>query len=307
MNEIRIGMIGLDTSHATAFTKLLNDSSHPYHVAGGRVTIAYRGGSPDFPLSMDRVDKYANEMRQQYGVQIVDTLEEVAAGSDAILLESVDGRVHLEQFKAIAPYGKPVFIDKPLALSSAAAEEIVQIAAKHHIPLMSSSSLRYADALCAELDREGAGGIIGADVYGPMEIQSTQSHYFWYGIHAAEMLFALMGPGCEQVAVISTDAHELITGRWSDGRIGTARGNRSGNYSFGALVHRKEGSACVDINSAARPYYASLVEQVMLLFTTGQPPLDSEETLEIIRFLEAAEESRAKGTTVQLITSKHLL
>src|SRR4051812_4662121 len=116
--ELRIGIIGTDTSHAVSFTKLLNDSSHPHSIRGGRVVAAYPGGSPDFPLSANRVEGFMTELEEQYGVTRMKTIEEVAACSDALLLLSADGRVHLEQLSLIAPFRKPVYIDKPLALST---------------------------------------------------------------------------------------------------------------------------------------------------------------------------------------------
>lgn len=302
MNELKIGIIGIDTSHAIEFSKILNGTDGSRHVPGGRVTVAYPGGSPDFPLSINRVDDYTKELKLQHGVEIVDTLEEVAARCDAILLESADGRVHLEQFKRIAPYGKPVFIHKPLALKAAEAEEIGRIAVQHGVPVMSSSSLRYANAVRAECEREreGGGSIAGADVFGPLNVEPTQTHYFWYGIHLAEMLFALMGAGCEEVTAVSTDSHDVVTGRWSDGRIGTIRGSRGGGR-FGALVHRTDGAVLLDAQCASFPYYADMLEQVMTMFTTGSSPLVWEETVAIIRFLEAAGQSRAEGAAVCIL------
>ncbi|WP_422659479.1 Gfo/Idh/MocA family protein [Paenibacillus sp. EC2-1] len=300
MTSLRIGLIGLDTSHAIAFTRLLHDTEEPFHVPGARVTLAYPGGSPDFHLSISRVDGFTKDIQEQYGVQIVETPEEVAEHSDAIMLIAADGRVHLDLFRRIASYGKPVFIDKPLALRSSEAEDIGRIAKRHAIPVMSSSSLRYAASLSEKLFKEEMGAIIGADVHGPMEIEHTQSRYFWYGIHAAEMLYAIMGSGCREVAVASTEGHDLIIGTWNDGRLGTVRGNREGNYKFGALIHRTHGSDYVDAASSGKPFYADLLEQVIPMFASGQSSLPFEQSIEVIRFLEAAEESRAIGNAVKL-------
>lgn len=296
-NRISIGIVGLDTSHVSAFTKLLNDESQPYHVPGGKVTVAFPGGSPDFELSASRVEGYTQELSRDYGVRIVDSPEQVAEQCDAILLESVDGRVHLEQFRRIVKYGKPVFIDKPFTVSSKEAQEIVRLAQQHQVPIMSSSSLRYSEELVKQLAPEAAEGqpVIGADTYGPMAIQPTQPGYFWYGIHSVEMLYAIFGKGCEEVRAFATEDHDVIVGRWADGRIGTVRGNRKGNNGFGATIHRADRSIHVDASASAKPYYASLLEQVMDMFRTGRPSLDIEETLEIIRFIEAANESRESG------------
>ncbi|GIP32931.1 Gfo/Idh/MocA family protein [Paenibacillus sp. J2TS4] len=300
MNKIKIGMIGLDTSHVPAFAELLTDTNHTYHVPGAEVVVAYPGGSEDFELSIGRVAGYTETMKDKYGVQIVDSVEQVAELSDAILLESVDGRVHREQFAKIAPYGKPVFIDKPFTLSSSDASEMFKLAREHNVPLMSASALRYAEGLTEVLATGDKGAIIGMDVYGPMAIQPTQPGLFWYGIHTVEMLFTALGTGCKSVTVTTNEDHDLAVGVWSDGRIGTLRGNRKGNNQFGALVHREQDTQFVDVYTHPKPYYASMLEKIMGMFTTGVPAIDPKETEQIIRFIEAANESRETGKTVLL-------
>lgn len=299
-NALKIGIIGLDTSHVTAFTQLLNDAAHQYHVAGGKVVVAFPGGSPDFELSISRVAGFTDKLRDEYGVQIVDSVEAVDELSDAILLESVDGRVHLEQFAKVAPFGKPVFIDKPLAVSSEHAKQIAAIAEQYNIKVMSSSALRYAEGLTSVLGNAEKGAVIGIDAYGPMAIQPTQPGYFWYGIHTVEMVFAALGKDCVDVTVTTNEDHDLIVGRWADGRLASLRGNRKGNNSFGAIVHREKGSQFVDVYAHPKPYYASLLERIMPMFKGEAPAIDFAETIQVIRFIEAANESRASGKTVAL-------
>lgn len=298
--QMKLGMIGLDTSHVTAFANILHDKEHPYHVPGAKVVVAYPGGSPDFDLSISRVEGYTNTLRDEHGVKMVDSIEEVAESSDAILLESVDGRVHLEQFSKIASYGKPVYIDKPLAVTSADAKEIFKLAKEHNVPVMSSSAVRYAEAVSVALADDSEGKIIGADTFGPMAIIEALPGYFWYGIHAAEMLYRLMGTGCEEVTVVTTEDHDSVVGRWQDGRIGTMRGNRSGNNKFGGTLHREGKSQMIDVTAYEKPFYASMLEHVIEMFKTGKPPIDPEESIEVIRFLEAANESRQSEKTVKI-------
>lgn len=293
--KLNIGIIGLDTSHVIRFTELLNDSSQTYHVQGGTVVCAYPGGSQDFEFGYSRIPGFTDFLKNQYGVEILDSPEEVAVQCDAILLESADGRVHLEQFKRIVSFGKPVFIDKPMATDSRHAAEIAALAGQHGVPVMSSSALRYAEALTQALSKEENGEIIGFDSYGPMMVMATQPGLFWYGIHAAEMLFAALGPDCEQVRAVKNDGHDVVIGEWSDGRIGTIRGNRKGNSKFGGLLHRDKGTQYIDVSSHPKPFYASLLEKVMTMFETGTPDIDVNESLQIIRFIEAANESRENG------------
>jgi len=295
---IKIGMVGLDTSHAISFTKILNDPNQAGHIPGGKVVVAFPGGSPDFDLSINRVAGYTREIQEQFGVRIVESPEEVASQCDAILLESCDARVHLELFRRIAPYGKPVFIDKPLVLQAAEAEEIGRLAQQYQVPVMSSSSLRYARTMRAALD--GGGVVVGADVQGPISIEPTQSYYFWYGIHLAEMLFTIMGTGCKEVTAVSSAEYDVIVGKWQDGRVGTIRGGRGEEYPFGATIFGPTGRVHCDAQSDGFPFYAEMLQDVMTMFKTGSSVLNWAETVEIIRFLEAAEKSRLMGSTVDL-------
>ena len=153
----------------------------------------------------------------------------MAEKSDAILLESVDGRVHLEQFRKIAAFGKPTFIDKPFTTTTKDAKEIIRLAEEHGTPIMSSSSLRYSEGLMGALEDSEKGDVIGVDCYGPLEIEPNHG-LFWYGIHTAEMLYCAYGPGCKSVTVTKSEDHEIIIGEWADGRIGSMRGNRKGEY-----------------------------------------------------------------------------
>lgn len=296
---LRIGIIGTDTSHAVLFTTFINDVNHQHHVPGGKVIAAFPGGSPDFPLSASRVEGFMETIEHDFGVDRVGSLEEVAARSDALLLLSADGRVHMEQFRKVAPYRKPVFIDKPFALSVQEAISIFELANQWDVPVMSSSSLRYAEPIVRDLDMHGCDSITKADVQGPLVIEPTQSRYFWYGLHSVEMLYAIMGPGCKQVQVVVEPSGERLIGLWSDGRQGTAMCISEGDSRFMAHIHRGATISTLDAESGAAPYYASLIAQVMPFFHTGQSLVHWRETVEIIAFLEAAEKSRATGSSVQ--------
>ncbi len=195
---LRFGIIGTDTSHAAAFTKALNEMGH-------QVVAAYKGGSPDIEESASRVDKYASELQTKWGVKIVDKISDLCSLVDGLLLESVDGRPHLAQFREAVQCGKPVFIDKPLASTVEDAKEIDKLAKEKHIPWFSSSSLRYGQT--AELKSPDA---VGAMVWGP---GPTEPHHTlemtWYGIHAVEMIYTLLGPGCVDVSATKSGDEDV--------------------------------------------------------------------------------------------------
>ncbi|MCY0898031.1 MAG: Gfo/Idh/MocA family oxidoreductase [Firmicutes bacterium] len=297
--SIRVGIIGLDTNHVVQFTELLNDPTHQFHVTGATVTVAYPGGSADFPLSYQRLPDFQRTLESQYGVTMVDSEEAVADAADAILLESVDGRVHVAQFARIAPAGKPVFIDKPLAVSSRDADAIGELADRYHVPVFSASALRYAESLDSALTELGEMPM-GADFYGPMPWEPPTPGWFWYGIHVVEMLYRALGPGCYAVQALSTPGGDLLVGIWKDGRLGTARGYRGHNTLFGGQLHGRQNTTVVDIRRDRVSYYARLLQQIVTMFDTKKVPVPFAETREIIRFLEAAQESWYAGHPVAL-------
>lgn len=301
IRQLKLGMIGLDTSHVSAFAALLNDRDNPYHVPGGTVQVVYPGiASADFEISYGRIRTFTDEMVNKYNADLVDSEQAVAEACDAILLLSVDGRVHVEQFEKIAKFGKPVFIDKPLAVSTEQAREILALAKQYHVPFMSCSSLRYGEALTEQLQRTENGDIRGADCFGPMMLQPTQPGLYWYGIHTVEMLYRVMGKGCLTVSATTNEDYDVIVGVWKDGRIGTIRGNRTGNYNYGVIIHWEKGVGFADINAHPKPMYASMLEHIMHLFQSGQADIDLDETLEIMHFIECVNESRDTGKTVRL-------
>ncbi|HEY0826537.1 MAG TPA: Gfo/Idh/MocA family oxidoreductase [Bacilli bacterium] len=300
IKEINVGVIGLDSSHSIAFTELLNNIHHPYHVSGGKVVAAYPGGSSDIDISISRVPDYTEQLDNEYGIHMCSSIEEVVEMSDAILLLSLDGRIHAEQFKQIAVLGKPVFIDKPFTINHIEAGTMFNLAEEWNVPLLSCSALRFADPLSRVLNETRPEAIYGADCFGPLPLLASQPGWFWYGIHTVEMLYRIMGKGCLEVTAMTTDQHEMITARWEDGRIGSARGNRAGNQAFGASIHMDSGVISIDINKSVKPFYACLLEEIIHMFKTGRAPVSRNETLELIRFIEAANESRVSKKTVFL-------
>jgi Oxidoreductase family, NAD-binding Rossmann fold len=291
--EIKVGMIGLDTSHVTAFTKLLNDKYNLNRVPGARVVAAFKGGSPDVESSRTRIDRYTAELEDKWDVEIVGSIEELCKKVDAVLLESVDGRPHLSQVRPVFAAKKRVFIDKPFTASYADALEIVKLSRESGTPFFSSSSLRFASDLQA-MKRDGKlGAMLGAFTYCPAPTEPHHPDLFWYGIHAVEMLYTLMGPGCESVTRVHTDGADVVVGRWKDGRVGTMRGIRDGKRDYGAVAFGANANLATP--TPMQSDYRNLLVEVVKFFQTGVAPIPPEETLEMMAFMEAADLSKARG------------
>jgi len=288
---LKAGIIGLDTSHVTAFTNILNNPKNEGDLAGIKVVVAFPGGSPDIPASKNRLEGFTKTLREKHGVEIVDSIDALLKKVDVVFLESVDGRPHLEQARPVLKAGKPVFIDKPVAGSLADAIQIFELAKDNKVPVFSSSSLRFGPAVQGVRKNEKLGDVLGCDYYGPCEIEPHHPDLFWYGIHGVEALFTIMGTGCESVARVHTKETDLVTGQWQEGRLGTFRGIRKGKADYGGTVF---GSKAI-MPAGGSGGYEPLIVEIARFFKSGKPPVAAEETMEIFAFMEAADESKRKG------------
>jgi predicted dehydrogenase len=289
----RVGIIGLDTSHSVAFTKSLLRGDAAFK--GYKVVAAYPQGSLDIVSSTERIPGYIKEVTN-IGVEIVNSIEELLQKVDVVLLETNDGRRHLEQAMQVFKSGKRTFIDKPIAASLKDAKAIFKAAEMYNVPIFSSSSLRFAKGM-SEIKNGSLGKVKGADTYSPMKFEKTHPDLFWYGIHGVEMLFTVMGTGCKSVQRSIDKDQEVCIAKWEDGRIGTFRGIKNGKQDYGGTAYGEKGI------STLGPYngYDPLLIEIVNFFETGISPVDKNETLEICAFIEAADLSKKRnGRAVNL-------
>lgn len=290
---IKIGMIGLDTSHVVLFTKLLNDPKATGDMAGTKVVAAYPGGSDDLPLSHDRVQGFTNQLRDM-GVEIVGSIEQLLSKVDVIMLESVDGRPHLAQAKPVILAGKPLFVDKPAAASLADVVAIFRLAKEHNVPCFSTSSNRFATQIQAVVQGQAkVGKVLGCDIYGPCSPLPHHPALYFYGIHGVEMLYTILGPGCDSVRCVETPSTFEATGVWKDGRVGTYRGIRpgGGKGEFGGNVFGDQGIVTVRDGGEDE----AMIRAMVAFFKTGKPPVAADTTIEVFAFMDAAEKSSQEG------------
>ena len=285
--ELRLGIIGLDTSHVPAFTDVINNPQNKAHVPGAKVVAAFKGGSPDIASSRDRVEGFTKTLVEKYGVKLYDSIEEMVKNVDAVLIESVDGRPHLAQALPVIKAGKPVYIDKPIAGSLKDVLKIFHLAEAAGVPVWSSSSLRYGNNTVAV--RNGSVGKVSyAESSSPANIEPSHPDLFWYGVHGCESLFTVMGTGCESVKRGTTaDGKIEVTGKWKGGRTGIFRENTK----YVGIAKGDKGEAPIGESSG----YAPLVAEIIKSFQTGVVPVQPEETIEIFAFMEAADESKRRG------------
>lgn len=294
----RIGIIGLDTSHSTSFVDALNGLYPSSDLAGYKVVAAYPYGSRDIKSSAERIPLYTDYVKR-FDVEIVDSISALLSKVDVVMLETNDGRPHLEQAIEVLKSGKRMFVDKPVAGSLEDVLAVYEAARFYKVPVFSASSLRYNAGVQETASGKTIGKVLGADAFSPSPLESTHPDFFWYGIHGIETLCTLMGRGCKQVTRINTEQTDLVVGVWNDGRLGSFRGTRNGANEYGATAFGENGIQRIGPYSG----YDALLKQVIKFFQSGVPPVTEEETLEIYGFMEAAHESKRQGgAAIQIST-----
>lgn len=289
---LRLGIVDCDTSHVVAFTQRINHTgiAEDQWVDGAQIVAAVPGVSQIYP---DRLPGFVQQLRD-LGVEILEDPTDLLGKVDAVLVESNEGGMHRGRALPFLEAGIPVFVDKPLTTSTADARRLVEAAQASGASLLSASALRFALEI-QEIQARGAelGPILGADTCTPCSLNPRNPGLFHYGVHGVEMLYALMGPGCEAVRTIWQEGTEVVVGRWADGRLGTVRGTRMGVYAFAFTVFAEKG--VVQRSVDGRTFYRELCKQIVETLSKRVWPVAPAELVEVVAFQEAALKSQENG------------
>jgi hypothetical protein len=294
---IKLGMLDFDTSHAIEFARRLNHRGvgEDQWVEGARVVVACPGESLIMP---ERIPGYQREIAD-LGIPLVDRPEEMLGRVDGMLIESQEGGAHYARARPFLEAGLPCFIDKPFTCGVADAWRLVDLAERKGVPIFSASSLRFAPGLVQLVTDQGGTPILGALAYSPGHLQPRNPGLYHYGIHAVEILYTLLGPGCINVSCLTDERADVATGRWPGGRLGTVHSIRNGKSDYGCLVFSEQGVRALPIDTTY--IYRELLKQVVHMFATGRSPLDIRETVAIVAFIEAAGRSALQNGATEAI------
>ncbi len=295
---IRLGIVDFDSSHSIEFTRRFNHAGvdSDQYVEGARVVAGCSGSSLMAP---ERIPGFAEQVAS-CGVELVESPEMLLERIDAVLVLSQCGTAHLERVRPFLEAGIPAFVDKPFACTLDDARQMIQLANENNVTLFNSSALRFSAEIEQFQNRHAEyGATHGAITYGPAKRAHGNPGLFHYGIHAVEVLFALMGPGCHSVTTEYTEDAEVVTARWSDGRLATVRGNRQGATTYGFMAFTE--NAVIHQPISTRFAYRNLCQRIVKTFETGTPAVANDSSLEIVKFITASLDSeRQGGATVPL-------
>ncbi|MDR2997882.1 MAG: gfo/Idh/MocA family oxidoreductase [Microbacterium sp.] len=288
---LRFGLIGVDSSHAPSFTRLLGDGVHGA-VPGARIAAAWQGPTvSDFPPSRDRNDQFASDLAR-LGVPFLDDPEGVADICDALLIVSSDQRTHPELLRQVAPAGRPVYIDTRFAATTSEAVDMLALAREYGTLMLAGSPKRFASEFRTALGRLD-GPAMRIELDGALPTMPHHPLLAWYGVHLVDLAVAALGPGC---TTVDATGDTTVLG-WADGRSATLSGSSVWHAHTRGTINGHARAAAFDIE--ARPAMLhGLLESIVNACRTGVPNVPSAEVLTTVSIVEAAYRSRQSGCAV---------
>ncbi len=318
---VKVGILGIDNFGSVAYTEFLNRPHAEGVFEGVRVVAAYPVVNGDYPESAELTARWKDQLTKMYQspkepkdavppIEWVNSVDELLAKVDAVMIFSMDGRLHFKQAEPVLKAGKRLFISRPLASSPEEAVAILKLAEQTKTPCWSSSQHRYSAGFSGMRNHPEVGRVLGCDVYGGWTVNVPEADKFMRPLHSLETLYAIMGPGVVTVSCTSTPLAESITAVWKDGRVGTYRGIKDGAVKYSATVFGEKGVSTAGIYGHGIPVngvvpttdkyvgYEGLAIEIAKFLKGGPVPVDAAETLELFALMQAAEESKAHNGTV---------
>ncbi|MEZ6046488.1 MAG: Gfo/Idh/MocA family oxidoreductase [Planctomycetaceae bacterium] len=294
---LRLGIVDFDSSHSIEFTRRMNHVgiSRDQWVEGARIVAGWPG---DSRMSPERIGQFKPQIAA-CDVEIVASPQALLDKVDGVLILSLSGERHWERARPFLEAGMPTYVDKPFACSVSDAQEMAALAQSQSTLLFSSSGIRFVNEIRHfQQHQDLYGPLHGCLCYGPAKRAEGNPGLFHYGIHTVEMLYTLMGTGCQSVSTNSQTGCELVTAMWEGDRMATVRGNRTGSTAYGFIAFCENGVIPVPVST--RTAYRNLCLEIVKAFETNSVPVPVETTLEIVRFICASLESEQLGKPVTM-------
>lgn len=298
---IRFGLIGVDSPHAPSFTRIFGNGINGV-VPGGTVTHAWKGeAAPDFPLSRDRIESFADEV-SALGVTMCDSPEAVAEECEALLIVAADTRTHPEYFKRVARFGKPIYVDTRFAPSLAEARSMLATAGASGSLVLAGSPKRFTREF-KEAMRNGY--VHRVALQGPLPTQPGHPGFAWYGVHLVDLAVAALGSVATRSGTVTAHAagpyrdtgSTSVTVNWGDGREATLGGETEWNPYTRGRIETSEGATTFSIE-AGPPMLVGLLEEIVESCRSGTPNVPFPEILSIVAIVEATNRSLETGLPV---------
>lgn len=214
--------------------------------------------------------------------------EDVIGQVDAVIIATDRGDEHVDRCRPFVEANIPVFVDKPLADN----EEDLRIFlrwVKEGKAILSSSCMRYA--------KEFAPYRLSTADLGQLRYAGITMAKSWerYGIHAAEGLYPIVGPGFVSVRNTGSEDRNIVHLKHKSG-VDAVIATISDMYgAFGMLQLGGTASGASAAFHDTFFAFKSQLEAFIQYLRTGERPFSFEETAELMAIVIAGIRSREEG------------
>lgn len=221
-----------------------------------------------------------------------DTCEELNEHVDFFMvLAPSRPETHLELCRRVFPFGKTTYVDKTFAPGVETARAIFDLADEHGIAMQTSSALRYCNV--QDYVRE-----LGEEQVRHMVTWGPGRSFAEYAVHPVELAVSCLGSeGADLMRRGEGDRSQLLV-NFSGGRTLVVNVYANSQTPYAAAVTTEERTSLIEVDVGA--IFLNMASAVLDLFDSGRPSIPREETMLIMRILEAARDPRALEGFVQL-------
>ena len=304
---LKLGIIGMSegNGHPYSWSAIVNGrydqkemancgyTGIPVYLNANRDTLGIEGAKVTHVWAQER--KIAEHIAKASLIDnVVDNFEDMIGHVDAVMLTRDDPENHVAMAKPFLDADVPLFIDKPLAITTNDLDYFKQQASKGKL-LMSCSSMRYATESQSVKTEMAA--------LGKVELATAVGKKDWtkYGVHMLEGLFALLDdPKAVSVRHISSSHKDIVYIEFETGVLATVHLFYDITPTFQISVFGQTGWRLLEYKNWYAMFRNNIIEFVRSV-QQGKSRLEFAKTENIIRTLIAGKESLEQdGRTISL-------
>lgn len=265
----------IDNFHANTFARLLGEQADEF-----KLTAVYS-------TQQENLETWAAKNQ----VTPVASIAELADHADCLMvLAPSNPEVHHVLCREAFSLGKTTYVDKTFAPDAATAKEIFAEALRCHVPVSTSSVLRYTEV--QEYCRD-KGTVLH------LETWAASSNFDEYLIHPVEHVVSIMGTEADDIRLEGTDARWKIDLSFPEGRSATIH-FYGGTHAcpFFTIVRHAERTQPVLIDN--KQLFRAGLQGILNFFKDPRSAVAEEETLAIMRIRDAVRGQRMEHSPKEM-------
>ncbi len=286
----RIGILGSENSHATAFSKIFNGLDPKCETKYPDMRVV--GCFGHYP---EENQKLLDNCSLDF---ITDKPEDMLGKVDAVMVTARNGRFHPEFARPFIEAGIPAFIDKPFANCGDEAVKLAKLAKSKGVPLVGGSSTKLVyDVLQLAYARRNAFDAVGAgSVAAPVSMDNPYGGFYFYSSHLAEISMTIFGYNPKSVAAYRAGDNITAIARYDS--FDVTNHFVEGNYTYSAAIYGKGKTVARDIDISMCYQHECAIFVDML--RTGRMSHSYEHLVWPVIYLNAIKKAYEEGVEVAL-------